>query len=129
MVKQNKKECKTKRNSNMSLNDVYSIKYTPDPRSEALEYIDSVLREAEEKMRKHMGNVDRIVGVWKGILEAVKNGRMSEDDANSTLQRKQLPLLEDDYEPSEDNFVRWRVGSVKLNLDYNLLSAIRDACA
>jgi len=54
---------------------------------------------------------------------------MSEDDANSTLQRKQLPLLEDDYEPSEDNFVRWRVGSVKLNLDYNLLSAIRDACA
>ena len=113
----------------MSLNDVYSIKYTPDPRSEALEYIDSVLREAEEKMRKHMGNVDRIVGVWKGILEAVKNGRMSEDDANSTLQRKQLPLLEDDYEPSEDNFVRWRVGSVKLNLDHNLLSAIRDACA
>jgi len=112
----------------MSLNDVYSQKYTPNPKTEALEYIDCVLREAEEKMRKPRGINDYIVGAWKGILEAVKNGRMSEDDANSTLQRKQLPLLEDDYEPSEDNFVRWRVGSVKLKLDYNLLSAIRDAC-
>lgn len=118
----------------MSLNDVYSQKYTPTPKTEALEYIDSVLHEAEEKMRRQLGAQSRGLRIWKEIHDKLASGAWSEmgkyneSIANTNLQRNRLPLLEDDYEPSEDNLVRWRLRHVKLNLDYNLLSAIRDAC-
>ena len=118
----------------MSLNDVYSQKYTPTPKTEALEYIDSVLHEAEEKVRRQLGAQSRDLRIWKEIHAKLASGAWSEmgnyneSIANTYLQRNRLPLLEDDYEPSEDNLVRWRSGSVKLDLDYNLLSAIRDAC-
>ena len=113
----------------MSLNDVYTHKYTPTPKTEALEYIDSVLHEAEEEIRSELTkNYPTYVQVWKEIHAKLARGEYSENQANKILSRKQLPLLEDDYKPTEDNLVRWRVQSVKLYLDYNLLSAIRDAC-
>ena len=62
------------RSYKMSLNDVYSKKYTPNPKAEALEYIDSVLREAVHNKRKLLGNVDAGVNRWKDILHGVKNG-------------------------------------------------------
>lgn len=115
----------------MSLNDVYSIKYTPDPRSEALEYIDSVLHETEEKVRsavRHECHIKSRLRIWKEIHAKLTSGEYNEMMANNSLRRDKLPLLEDDYEPSLDNLVQWRVQSVPLKMDYNLLSAIRDAC-
>ena len=118
----------------MSLNDVYSEKYTPNPRSEALDYIDSVISEAEENIRSGLtrsghrnGNNHPNLQVWKEIYAKVSSGEFSEDRANEILRRNRLPLLEDDYEPSLDNLVLWRVRHVPLTMDYNLLSAIRDA--
>ena len=119
---------------NMSLNDVYSQKYVPTPRSEALDYIDSVIFEAEEDIRSELtrtghrnGNDHPILQGWKEIHAKVARGEYSENQANKILSRSRLPLLEDDYEPSEDNLVLWRVQHVPLTMDYNLLSAIRDA--
>ena len=117
----------------MSLNDVYSIKYTPDPRSEALEYIDSVLHETEEKVRSAVRNecfgpINSRLRIWKEIHAKLTSGEYNEVMANNSLSRNKLPLLEDDYEPSLDNLVQWRVQHVPLKMDYNLLSAIRDAC-
>ena len=119
----------------MSLNDVYKKKYVPTPKSEALEYIDSVLHEAEEDIRSELtrtghrnGNDHPNLQVWKTTLARVDSGVYNDDQANEILSRKRLPLLEDDYEPSLDNLVQWRVQHVPLKMDYNLLSAIRDAC-
>ena len=109
----------------MSLNDVYSKKYTSTPKSEALEYIDSVLHEAEEKVRSAVW-YDSQLRIWKEIHAKLTSGEYNEMMANNSLRRNKLPLLEDDYEPSEDNLVRWRVVSVKLDFDYNILSALRD---
>ena len=111
----------------MSLNDVYSQKYIPDPRSEALEYIDSVLNEAEENIRSAV-RYDSQLRIWKEIHAKLTSGEYNEMMANNSLRRNKLPLLEDDYEPSLDNLVQWRVQHVPLKMDYNLLSAIRDAC-
>ena len=110
----------------MSLNDVYSQKYTQDHTTEALKYIDSVLHEAEEKVRNHYELGQRLT-IWKEIHAKLASGEYSEKQANKVLLRKQLPLLEDDYEPSEDNLVLWMLEDEPLQLDYNLLSAIRDA--
>ncbi len=119
----------------MSLNDVYSQKYVPTPRSEALGYIDSVISEAEEDIRSELtrtghrnGNDHPNLQSWKEVHAKVSSGEFSEDRANEILGRGRLPLLEDDYEPSLDNLVLWRVQHVPLTMDYNLLSAIRDAC-
>lgn len=117
----------------MSLNDVYSQKYIPTPKSEALEYIDSVLHEAEEKVRPRLG---RQLRIWKDIHAKLASGadremgigEYNESVANTYLRTSKLPLLEDDYEPSEDNLLQWMVRDEPLKLDYNLLSAIRDAC-
>ncbi|MDA7838774.1 hypothetical protein N9A45_00405 [bacterium] len=118
----------------MSLNDVYSEKYTPNPKSEALEYIDSILHEEEEKIRNHHRGGEKL-RIWKNIHAKLASGgrsqmgeKYNEHVANNDLARKGLPLLEDDYEPSEDNLVQWMVQDKPLKLDYNLLSAIRDAC-
>ena len=112
----------------MSLNDVYSHKYTPTPKTEALEYIDSVISEAEEDIRSELTrNYPTCVQFWKEIHAKLARGEYSENQANKILSRSRLPLLEDDYEPSEDNLVLWRVQHVPLTMDYNLLSAIRDA--
>ena len=111
----------------MSLNDVYSQKYVPDPRSEALEYIDSVLNEAEENIRSAV-RYDSGFRIWKEIHAKLTSGEYNEMMANNSLRRNKLPLLEDDYEPNLDNLVQWRVQHVPLKLDYNLLSAIRVAC-
>lgn len=110
----------------MSLNDVYSQKYSPNPRTEALAYIDSVLHGAEEKVRKNYQFGQKLRN-WKEVHAMLARGQLSENGANQTLSRKQLPLLEDDYEPSEDNLVQWMVQVQPVQLDYNLLSAIRDA--
>ena len=115
----------------MSLNDVYSEKYTPTPKSEALEYIDSILHEEEEKIRPLLG---RQLRIWKEIHAKLTSGGVSDmgekynERVDMSLRRNGLPLLEDDYEPSEDNLVQWMVQDKPLKLDYNLLSAIRDAC-
>lgn len=120
----------------MSLNDVYSQKYIPTPKSEALEYIDSILHEEEEKIRNnHQKNSTEKLRIWKDIHAKLGSGadsemgKYNESVANYYLRRHRLPLLEDDYEPSEDNLVQWMVQDEPLKLDYNLLSAIRDACA
>ena len=55
-------------------------------------------------------------------------GEKYNERVDMSLRRNGLPLLEDDYEPSEDNLVQWMVQDKPLKLDYNLLSAIRDAC-
>ena len=115
----------------MSLNDVYSEKYTPTPKSEALEYIDSILHEEEEKIRPLLG---RQLRIWKEIHANLTSGGVSDmgekynERVDMSLRRNGLPLLEDDYEPSEDNLLKWMVQDKPLKLDYNLLSAIRDAC-
>lgn len=115
----------------MSLNDVYSEKYTPNPKSEALEYIDSILHEEEEKIRPLLG---RQLRIWKEIHAKLTSGGRSQmgekynERVDMSLRRNGLPLLEDDYEPSEDNLLQWMVQDKPLKLDYNLLSAIRDAC-
>jgi len=119
----------------MSLNDVYSHKYTPTPKTEALDYIDSVISEAEEDIRSELtrtghrnGNDHPDLQGWKEIHAKVSSGEFSEDRANEILSRKNLPPLDYDSEPSLDNLVLWRVQHVPLTMDYNLLSAIRDAC-
>jgi len=118
----------------MSLNDVYSEKYTPTPKSEALEYIDSILHEEEEKIRNHRTRVREKLRIWKEIHAKLTSGGRSQmgekynERVDMSLRRNGLPLLEDDYEPSEDNLVQWMVQDKPLKLDYNLLSAIRDAC-
>tara|TARA_B110000858_G_scaffold137466_1_gene156140 strand:- start:100 stop:453 length:354 start_codon:yes stop_codon:yes gene_type:complete len=117
----------------MSLNDVYSQKYIPTPKSEALEYIDSILHEEEEKIRPRIPHEQLLI--WKDIHDKLASGadsgmgKYNESVANEYLRMNRLPLLEDDYEPSEDNLVQWMVQDKPLKLDYNLLSAIRDACA
>jgi len=110
----------------MSLNDVYSQKYTPNHRTEALAYIDSVLHEAEEKVHNDH-QFGQKLRKWKEVHAMLARGQLSENGANQTLSIKRLPLLEDDYEPSEDNLLQWMVQDQPLQLDYNLLSAIRDA--
>ena len=119
----------------MSLNDVYSQKYVPTPRSEALDYIDSVISEAEEDIRSELsrtghrnGNDHPFLQMWKEVRARVSSGEFSEDYANKILSRKNLPPLDYDSEPSLDNLVLWRVQRVPLTMDYKLLSAIRDAC-
>ena len=119
----------------MSLNDVYSHKYTPTPKTEALEYIDSVISEAEEDIRSELtrtghrnGNDHPNLQVWKEVHAKVSSGEFGEARANEILSRKNLPPLDYDSEPSLDNLVLWRVQHVPLTMDYNLLSAIRDAC-
>ena len=113
----------------MSLNDVYSEKYTPNPKSEALEYIDSILHAYEEMIRHdHQKNSREKLIIWKDIHAKLASGGRSKQEANNYLEGNGLPLLEDDYEPSEDNLVQWMVQDEPLKLDYNLLSAIRDAC-
>lgn len=116
----------------MSLNDVYTHKYTRNPKTEALDYIDSVLHEAEEKVWGVVRNPyhgGQKLTIWKDIHAKLVSGEYCENQANNILSRKQLPLLEDDYEPSEDNLLQWMVQDEPLKLDYNLLSAIRDASA
>ena len=116
----------------MSLNDVYSQKYIPTPKSEALEYIDSILHEEEEKIRNRRRHGHEL-RIWKGIHAKLASGadcemgKYNERIANIYLLQNNLPLLEDDYEPSEDNLVQWRVQDKPLTMDYNLLSALRDA--
>ena len=119
----------------MSLNDVYSQKYVPTPRSEALGYIDSVLHEAEEDIRSELrrtahrnGNDHPDLQVWKEIHTKVSSGEFSENRANEILSRNNLPPVDYGSEPSLDNIVLWRVQHVPLTMDYNLLSAIHDAC-
>ena len=125
--------CFTECVKNMSLNDVYSQKYVPNPRSEALEYIDSVISEAEEDIRSELaprhrnGNDHPILQGWKEVHAKVSSGEFSEDRAKEILSRGNLPPLDYDSEPSLDNLVLWRVQHVRLNFDYNLLSALRDA--
>lgn len=117
----------------MSLNDVYSQKYIPTPKSEALEYIDSVLHEAEEKVR-NTPRLGRQLRIWKEIHANLASGGVSDmgekynERVDMSLRRNGLPLLEDDYEPSEDNLVQWMLRDKAVIMDYNLLSAIRDAC-
>ena len=118
----------------MSLNDVYSQKYSPNPRTEALEYIDSVLHEAEEKVRENSYQFGEKLRIWKEIHAKLASGGRGSDGrkynksiANRYLRQNRLPRLEDDYEPSEDNLMEWMLQDKPLTMDYNLLSAIRDA--
>jgi len=69
----------------MSLNDVYSQKYIPNPKSEALEYIDSVLHEAEEKVRANL-SLGRQLRIWKGIHAKLTCGEYNEMMANDSLR-------------------------------------------
>lgn len=118
----------------MSLNDVYTQKYVPTRKSEALAYIDLVLSEAEENVESELhGDPGKIyeakktVANWKRIHSELKSGPISTAQANQSLKGRNLPPIEAGYEPSEDNLVEWRLQYVEFKLDYNLLSALRDA--
>lgn len=118
----------------MSLNDVYTQKYVPTRKSEALAYIDLVLSEAEENVESELhGDPRKIqrssqtVANWKRIHSQLESGEIHEGKANQFLKGSKLPPIEDGYEPSDDNLVEWRLQGVEFKLDYNLLSALRDA--
>ncbi|MDA7838921.1 hypothetical protein N9A45_01140 [bacterium] len=117
----------------MSLNDVYRQRYVPNTKSQALEVIEAALFEAKEKSRKSIRQCE--VKTWQTLharlnptrkdlqFTPVNFGRIAK-----ILAGNNLPPINSGIEPSIEALIEFRVKHARIDLDYTLLRAIRDAC-
>ena len=108
----------------MSLNDVYRQRYVPNPKSQALEVIEAALFEAKDKITNAINLND--VKTWQTLharFTPENFGRIAK-----ILAGNNLPPINSGIEPSIEALIEFRVKHARIDLDYTLLRAIRDAC-
>jgi len=109
----------------MSLNSVYSQRYTPTPRSKAMDTINAIIHQQEEGVR-HTRVSDQ-VDKWRRILGGLHPdqfiGRSRADAINQHLRQSNFPPI--GIVPSEMALVEYRADQVKNPLTIGLLRALR----